>query len=79
MRIALVPDGDGRSRRVVPDRSGTLPGRGAYLCLGALGGEPAAACLALASKRGAIARALRCSSADRSVTIDPKLIESVSR
>jgi predicted RNA-binding protein YlxR (DUF448 family) len=63
-----------RSRRAVLDRAGTLPGRGAYLCLGATAGEPAVACLALAIRRGGIARALRCS-----VTIDPKLVESVSR
>jgi uncharacterized protein len=79
IRIALVHDGDGLARRVVLDHSGTLPGRGAYLCQGGAPADPAAACVTLARRRGAIARALRCSSSDRSVAFDPKLIESVSR
>jgi predicted RNA-binding protein YlxR (DUF448 family) len=70
---AAVTEG-GRSRRAVLDRAGTLPGRGAYLCRGETAGEPAVACLALALRRGGIARALRCA-----VTIDPKLVESMSR
>jgi predicted RNA-binding protein YlxR (DUF448 family) len=71
----------GRSRRAVLDVAGTLPGRGAYLCRGETAGEPAAECLALATRRGGIARALRCS-----VTLtlsgpdaSSKLVESVSR
>jgi len=74
MRIALARGGDRRSRRAVLDRAGTMPGRGAYLCRGDDGRVPAAACVALATRRGGIARALRCS-----VTIDPELIESVAR
>jgi predicted RNA-binding protein YlxR (DUF448 family) len=50
-----------------------MPGRGAYVCAGASAGEPVADCLALAIRRGGIARALR-----RAVTVDPKLVESVS-
>jgi predicted RNA-binding protein YlxR (DUF448 family) len=58
----------------VLDPAATMPGRGAYLCRGALAGQPAGACLALARRRGGIARALRAS-----VTLDPELLESVSR
>jgi uncharacterized protein len=79
LRIALVADDGEGTRRVALDRTGTLPGRGAYLCRGGADDAPAAACLALAAKRGAIARALRCAVGDRAVRIDPELIESVSR
>jgi predicted RNA-binding protein YlxR (DUF448 family) len=74
IRIAAARDGDGDSRRVVLDPTCTIDGRGAYLCRSANGHEPAADCLTLANRRGRIARALRSG-----VTIDPKLIESVSR
>jgi len=74
MRIAAALDGDGRARRAVHDRDGTMPGRGAYLCRGVDPGEPSAPCLALALRRGGIARALHSA-----VTVDPKLVESVSR
>jgi predicted RNA-binding protein YlxR (DUF448 family) len=77
LRVALIRDGS--LGRVVLDRAGTLPGRGAYLCRADSAAAPAARCLALAAKRRAIARALRCSIADRSVTFDPELIESMSR
>jgi predicted RNA-binding protein YlxR (DUF448 family) len=72
MRIAVVHDGDTRTRRAVHDPSGTMPGRGAYLCCGSLPGEPAVDCLALATRRGGIARALRCA-----VTVEDKLVESI--
>ncbi len=55
------------------DLTGTLPGRGAYLCkAGAAATTPNAECLRLAERRRGIARALRCA-----VTVDPKLVESV--
>jgi predicted RNA-binding protein YlxR (DUF448 family) len=75
LRIAAAAGGDGgaRPRRAVADRDARMPGRGAYLCLGESPGLPAGDCLALAMRRGGIARALRCS-----VTVDPKLVESVS-
>lgn len=76
LRMAVAPELDGTPRRVVLDRSGTMPGRGAYLCRGAHG-EPAAACLAVAARRGGIARALHCA-----VRIDlgaQELVESVGR
>jgi predicted RNA-binding protein YlxR (DUF448 family) len=56
----------------VLDRTATMGGRGAYLCRGADPARPAGDCLTLATRKGAIARALRCA-----VTIDAELIESV--
>ncbi len=56
------------------DRDGTMPGRGAYLCRAGGADAPAADCLARAIRRGGIARALRAA-----VTLDPKIVESVSR
>jgi predicted RNA-binding protein YlxR (DUF448 family) len=51
-----------------------MPGRGAYLCRGRAPEVPAAECLEQAARRGGVARALRAA-----VTLDPKLVESVSR
>jgi len=73
IRIAAVSDEDVPGRLAVRDRAGTMPGRGAYLCRDGGSDEPDAACLALALRRRGIARALRCT-----VTVDPKLVESVS-
>jgi predicted RNA-binding protein YlxR (DUF448 family) len=50
-----------------------MPGRGAYLCAGERPDAPAAGCLQRALQRGAIPRALRSA-----VSLDPKLVESVS-
>jgi len=59
----------------VRDPDGTMPGRGAYLCSDPrTPAAPAPACLALALRRGGIARTLRAQ-----VTVDPKLVESVGR
>ncbi len=49
----------GRTSRAVIDAAGTLPGRGAYLCRGTERARPNADCLALALRRGGIARTLR--------------------
>jgi hypothetical protein len=74
MRIALSRgEGDG-SPLAVQDPDGRMPGRGAYLCRGGSPDEPAAACLSVALRRGGIPRALRAPA-----TVDPKLVESVSR
>ncbi len=73
LRIAAVAEIGARSRRAVADRDAVMPGRGAYLCVGADPALPARECLALAMRRGGFARALRCP-----VTVDPKLVESVS-
>jgi predicted RNA-binding protein YlxR (DUF448 family) len=68
MRIAVAAGG-----RAVHDRDATMPGRGAYLCRGSDPELPAADCLTLAMRRGGVPRALRAK-----VTLDPKLVESVS-
>ncbi len=73
-RIALVREGSERRGRAVCDELGTMGGRGAYVCLDRASGEPAGECLAKATRRGGIARALRAA-----VTLDSKLVESVSR
>jgi predicted RNA-binding protein YlxR (DUF448 family) len=74
--VRLAASGDARWRVAVIDRKGVLPGRGAYLC-GATASEPGALtlnpeCLALAERRGGVARALRCK-----VKLDPELVESI--
>ncbi len=51
-----------------------MPGRGAYICRGSDRELPAADCMARALRRGGFARALRAQ-----VTVDAKLVESVSR
>ncbi len=71
MRIALRRNG---APLAVRDEHGTMPGRGAYLCLDATQARPAADCLTLALRRGAIARALHTRT-----PLDPKLVESVAR
>lgn len=81
VRIAAMGELEGRSRRAVLDATGTLPGRGAYLCRDDVTAQPAAECLALASRRGGVARALRCAV---TLTLDEprasaKLVESMSR
>jgi predicted RNA-binding protein YlxR (DUF448 family) len=58
----------------VHDGEYRMQGRGAYLCPGERGELPAPDCLAQAIRRGGIARALRAA-----VTLDPKIVESVSR
>jgi predicted RNA-binding protein YlxR (DUF448 family) len=81
LRIAVAGCGQaaarGARRSAIVDRDGTMPGRGAYLCRSADPSSPAAVdreCLERAIRRGGIARALRSS-----VTVDPKLVESVKR
>jgi predicted RNA-binding protein YlxR (DUF448 family) len=74
VRIAVARDCAARPGRAVPDREGTMPGRGAYLCRGTDAVTPAEACLARAMRRGGIARALRSP-----VTFDHKPLESMSR
>jgi predicted RNA-binding protein YlxR (DUF448 family) len=80
LRIAVAGRGqaaEGAARRcAIVDRDGTMPGRGAYLCRDADASAAATvdgACLERALRRGGIARALRSS-----VTVDPKLVESMS-
>jgi predicted RNA-binding protein YlxR (DUF448 family) len=73
IRIAIARDGAVARARAVCDRDYRLPGRGAYLCRAEQRELPAPECLERAIKRGAISRALRSA-----VSLDPKLVESVS-
>jgi predicted RNA-binding protein YlxR (DUF448 family) len=52
LRIVAGTDAESRSWFVVPDPTGTAPGRGAHL-------HPTARCLALAERKRAFSRALR--------------------
>ena len=54
-----------------------MPGRGAYLCAEKARERPAAECLALALRRGGIARGLRRAVVLDALTAEPKLVESV--
>jgi predicted RNA-binding protein YlxR (DUF448 family) len=75
VRIALAPgSGRGTAAAAVVDERAVLPGRGAYLCRDPQSRLPEPACLAQATRGGAFGRALRAR-----VTLDPKLVESVSR
>ncbi|HWF30982.1 MAG TPA: YlxR family protein [Solirubrobacteraceae bacterium] len=79
LRVAAV-EGDGSaSARAVLDPAKRMPGRGAYLCHGAIAAQPSADCLAQATRRGGIARALRRSIAGDLALDEAKLLESVSR
>jgi predicted RNA-binding protein YlxR (DUF448 family) len=59
IRVAVAGAGESDRSRAVIDHAALLPGRGAYLCRGAQVTEPLAACLAAATRRGGLARALR--------------------
>ena len=61
-------------RLAVLDTDGRMGGRGAYLCRDEDGRRPNTDCLARAIRRGSVGRTLRAS-----VTLDPKLVESVGR
>ncbi|MGO9490614.1 MAG: YlxR family protein [Solirubrobacteraceae bacterium] len=74
VRFALSAQADGATPAAVLDRDGRMPGRGAYLCRAQRSDGPTQDCLALALRRGGIQRALRARA-----TVDPKLVESVSR
>jgi predicted RNA-binding protein YlxR (DUF448 family) len=67
-------DGAGGPRVAVVDDEGRLGGRGAYLCRDSDGERPRPECLQRAIRRGSVGRTLRAS-----VTLDPKLVESVGR
>ena len=73
MRLVAVREGTTGHALAAYDPSCTMPGRGAYLCRGEQGAAPSGDCLALAARRGAIGRALRCS-----VTVPSEGLESVS-
>jgi predicted RNA-binding protein YlxR (DUF448 family) len=79
LRIAAVETDDAAAVRAVLDPAKRMPGRGAYLCHGATVTRPSQDCLAQATRRGGIARALRRSIPAGLGLGDAKLVESVSR
>jgi predicted RNA-binding protein YlxR (DUF448 family) len=74
MRVVAVRTAEPGPARAMHDPSGSMPGRGAYLCRGERPGEPNGDCLAVAMRRGGIGRTLRCP-----VAVPPEGLESVSR
>jgi predicted RNA-binding protein YlxR (DUF448 family) len=58
----------------VLDRTGTLPGRGAYVCRSESICEPNIQCMKLATRKGTLQRAFR-----RAVEVPVELLESESR
>ncbi len=78
MRLAVdaIGEHDGASGRrlAVIDGDGRLGGRGAYLCRDRDGEHPRPECLERAIRRGSVGRTLHAS-----VSLDPKLVESVGR
>jgi uncharacterized protein len=79
LRIAAVETNDAAAARAVLDVAKRMPGRGAYLCRDATAMQPSSDCLAQATRRGAVARALRRSIPGGLSLGDAKLVESVSR
>jgi predicted RNA-binding protein YlxR (DUF448 family) len=63
--------------RAIADPQAVLPGRGAYLCREPGAARPAERCLALATRRGGIPRALRTAIPGGLVLNDSKLVESI--
>jgi len=78
LRFTAVQANSSPARAIV-DPAARLPGRGAYLCRAADASEPAADCLAHASRRGGIARALRRPIAGELIYEHGEGLESVSR
>ena len=78
MRLAVAAlaehDAAGAPRLATVDADGRLGGRGAYLCRDRDGESPRSDCLERAIRRRSVGRTLRAS-----VTLDPKLVESVGR
>jgi predicted RNA-binding protein YlxR (DUF448 family) len=67
-------DADGAPRVATIDADGRRGGRGAYLCRDRDGESPRAECLEQAIRRRSVGRTLRAS-----VSLDPKLVESVGQ
>jgi predicted RNA-binding protein YlxR (DUF448 family) len=78
LRLAAIEDGQARAQAVA-DPLARMPGRGAYLCRTAGSPLPVPDCLAQATRRGGIARALRRSIPGGLVLDSSELVESVSR
>jgi predicted RNA-binding protein YlxR (DUF448 family) len=71
VRLASVPAGRESRAVAAVDRTGTIPGRGAYVCRDEHLDGPNHDCMRLATRRGALQRALR-----RAVDVPAELVES---
>jgi len=74
VRLASVPTGPERRPAAMLDRAGTLPGRGAYVCLGEAHESPSRECMKLATRKGTLQRAFR-----GAVEVPVELLESNTR
>jgi predicted RNA-binding protein YlxR (DUF448 family) len=71
MRLASVPAGPERRPTATYDRAGTMPGRGAYVCLAGAHDRPSRECVKLATRKGTLQRAFR-----GAVEVPVELLES---
>jgi uncharacterized protein len=74
VRLASVATAGERPPTTVLDRTGTLPGRGAYVCRSESVRAPNIECMRLATRKGTLQRAFR-----RAVEVPVELLESESR
>jgi predicted RNA-binding protein YlxR (DUF448 family) len=75
--VAAEPTAGDPQAYAIADPGARMPGRGAYLCRDAGGAQPAQECLALATRRGGIPRALRRAIPGGLVLDGSELVESV--
>jgi predicted RNA-binding protein YlxR (DUF448 family) len=74
MRLVSVPAGPEQRPTATFDRAGTMPGRGAYVCLAETHDRPSSPCVKLATRKGTLQRALRSA-----VEVPVELLESENR
>jgi predicted RNA-binding protein YlxR (DUF448 family) len=74
VRLARVHVVGESSATATIDRTGTLPGRGAYVCRAKARDEPSRECMKLATSKGTLPRAFRAA-----VEVPVELLESESR
>jgi uncharacterized protein len=74
VRLASVPGGPERRPTATLDRTGTMPGRGAYVCRAGPRENPNRECMRLATRKGTLQRAFR-----GAVDVPVELLESESR
>jgi uncharacterized protein len=75
--VAAEPAAGDAQVHAIADPRARMPGRGAYLCRDAGAARPAEECLALATRRGGIPRALRRAIPGGLVLDSSELVESV--
>jgi predicted RNA-binding protein YlxR (DUF448 family) len=74
VRLASVSTGRKRRATATIDSTGTLPGRGAYVCRAEACEHPSRECMKLATRTGTLQRAFR-----GAVEVPVELLESESR